>query len=98
MLAATPPSQESWLGLQVDEIDEPGQEGVIVIDVVRGSPANRAGIQEGDVITEVYSREVTSLKDYVEISGKLKDRKEPIAFLIRRERTSRYVPVIPENN
>ncbi len=98
VLAAAPPSQESWLGLQVDEIDEPGKEGVVVIDVVGGSPASRAGIQEGDVITEVYSREVTSLKDYVEISGKLKDRKEPIAFLIRRERTSRYVPVIPENN
>ena len=55
-------------------------------------------VKKGDVITEVYSRRVTDLKDYVEISEKLKDRQEPIAFLVKSGRTSRYVPIIPEGN
>jgi serine protease Do len=99
VLAAAPEeSRESWLGLQVDDTEGSDQDGVLVVDVAAGSPASRAGIREGDVITEVYSHRVTNLEDYVEISGKLKDRKEPIAFLIKRERTSRYVPVIPKED
>ncbi len=50
-----------------------------------------------NIITEVYSHRVGSLKDYVDISSKLKDRKDPIAFLVKRRSTSTstYVPVIP---
>ncbi|UCH82777.1 MAG: trypsin-like peptidase domain-containing protein [Candidatus Latescibacterota bacterium] len=92
LAVAPPPAKESWLGLQVDNSEE---EGVVVVEVERGSPASEAGIREGDVITEIYSRRVDDLRDYTEISEKLKDRKEPIAFLVRRDRTSRYVPVIP---
>ncbi len=95
VLAAAPQRQESWLGLSVDDVGSNEENGVKVIGVEEGSPAGRAGIQEGDVITEVYSRKVENLKDYVDISEKLKDRTEPIAFLIKRERTSQYVPVIP---
>ncbi|MEJ2721076.1 MAG: Do family serine endopeptidase [bacterium] len=96
LVAAAPPAaRESWLGLQVDNSDEGG---VVVTRVENGSPAGEAGIREGDIITEVYSRKVDNLKDYVEISDKLKDRKDPIAFLVKRDRTSRYVPVIPEKN
>jgi Do/DeqQ family serine protease len=95
LLAAAPPvERESWLGLHVDEMDE---DGVVVTQVESGSPAGEAGIREGDVITEVYSRRVSNLRDYVDISEKLKDRKDPIAFLVKRDRTSRYVPVIPED-
>ncbi|UCG52537.1 MAG: trypsin-like peptidase domain-containing protein [Candidatus Latescibacterota bacterium] len=93
VLAITPPSPEGWLGLQVDDYDDGG---VVVVRVEEGSPADEAGIREGDVITEVYSRKVANLRDYVEISETLKERKDPIAFLVKRDRTSRYVPVIPE--
>jgi Do/DeqQ family serine protease len=96
VLAAAPQSQGHWLGLQVDEIENASEEGVVVVDVEDGSPAGRAGIRQGDVITEIYSRRVSGLKEYVEVSEKLKDRKEPIAFLVKREKTSRYIPVIPE--
>jgi serine protease Do len=96
VLATAPERQDSWLGLSVDGVENPEESGVMVIGVEDGSPAGRAGIREGDVITEVYSRKVLNLKDYVEISEKLKDRTEPIAFLIKREKTSQYVPVIPK--
>lgn len=96
-LAEAPPSESRWLGLQVDAVSRGEDEGVVVVDVAAGSPAERAGIRRGDVITEVYSRKVANLKDYVEVAEKLKDRKEPIAFLVRRDRTSRYIPVVPDS-
>jgi Do/DeqQ family serine protease len=100
------PRGDAWLGLRVDDVAngeyrrrygvEKDQEGVVVLEVDEGSPAGEAGIREGDVITEVYSHEVGDLEDYVAISKKLKDRKEPIAFLVVRGRTSTYVPVMPD--
>ncbi len=96
VLAVAPPTESRWLGLQVDAAERGDEEGVLVVDVQRGSPAERAGIRRGDVVTEIYSRKVSNLRDYAEISETLKDRKEPIAFLVRRDRTSRYIPVIPD--
>ena len=107
VLASVPAQVEGWLGMQVDEVNSPdasafeisrSQDGVVVIDVVEGSPASEAGIQAGDVITEVYSQKVSNLREYMEISEKLKERKEPIAFLVQRGRTSTYVPVIPDKD
>jgi serine protease Do len=104
--SAEPPRGETWLGLRVDDATkseyrrrygvDKNQGGVVVLEVEEGSPADEAGIREGDVITEVYSHEVGSLEDYVAISKKLKDRKEAIAFLVVRGRTSTYVPVMPD--
>jgi serine protease Do len=107
-LAAVEPAVEpdGWLGLQVDNVRsaeaqrrfrlEDEEAGVVVLGVRDGSPAADANIRAGDIITEVYSRKVDDLQDYVEISRKLKDRREPIAFLVKRRGTSTYVPVIPE--
>lgn len=98
VLASAPQRQDRWLGLQVDESGDAKDKGVVVVSVETPSPAYSAGIREGDVITEIYSRRVETLKDYVEISQKLKDRKEPIAFLVKRDRSSRYIPVIPDKD
>jgi len=48
------------------------------------------------VITEVYSHEVDGIEEYVAMSKKLQERKEPIAFLVKRGRITTYVPVIPD--
>jgi S1-C subfamily serine protease len=69
-----------------------------VTGVDEGSPADDASLQEGDVITEVYTQNVAGLDDYVTISKKLKDRKDPIAFLVKRGRTTNYVTVAPDAN
>lgn len=108
VVASAPVRTDSWLGIQVDDVRSTeardrfeiagGQEGVVVVEVEDGSPASEAGIRPGDVITEVYSQKVENLKEYVKISGKLKNRKEPIAFLIKRRGMSTYVPVIPQKD
>jgi S1-C subfamily serine protease len=59
-------------------------------------PSALAELRVGDVITEVYSHEVKNINDYVTISKKLKERKDPIAFLVKRGRNTTFVTVIPE--
>ena len=107
-VVASPQTSESdaWLGLHVEDAQdnqvrrqyrlERGDEGVVVMGVDEGSPADEAELREGDVITEVYSHEVRNIGDYVEISQKLKERKDPIAFLVKRGRSTTFVTVIPQ--
>lgn len=46
--------------------------GVLVTDVKQGSPAYRKGVRQGDLITSVNRKEVTSVREYDRIVGKLK--------------------------
>jgi S1-C subfamily serine protease len=107
VVASVPaPDSDAWLGLHVEDAQsaqarrqyrlERGEEGVVVMAVDEGSPAEEAEIREGDVITEVYSHEVRTIDDYVTISKRLKERKDPIAFLVKRGRSTTFVTVIPE--
>jgi len=103
--SAPAPENSTWLGLHVEDAKsgdarrqfslDRGQAGVVVTGVDDGSPADQASLQEGDVITEVYTQSVKGLDDYITISKKLKDRKDPIAFLVKRGRTTNYVTVSP---
>lgn len=65
-----------FLGINIDEVDEefqqalglPTSDGVLVQGVTAGSPADKAGIARGDVITdvdEVHVRRTRDLIDYV---------------------------------
>lgn len=104
--SAATPGSSAWLGLHVEDTQnadarrqyrlERGEEGVVVSGVDEGSPAAEANLHEGDVITEVYSHEVRNIDDYVAISKRLKERKDPIAFLVKRGRSTTFVTVIPE--
>jgi serine protease Do len=109
VVASAPTSENStWLGIHVEDARgndarrqfnlDRGQSGVVVTGVDEGSPADEANLQEGDVITEVYTQNVGGIDDYVTISKKLKDRKDPIAFLVKRGRSTNYVTVSPESN
>jgi len=58
-------------------------EGVVVTSVKPGSPADEAGLQRGDVITQVDRRPVRSVADYnreVEKTGKGKS----LLLLVKR--------------
>jgi S1-C subfamily serine protease len=109
VVASVPtPETTAWLGIHVEDAHsgdvrrqynlDRGQSGVVVTGVDEGSPAAEADLQEGDIITEVYTQAVGGLDDYVTISKRLKDRKDPIAFLVKRGKSTNYVTVSPERD
>lgn len=64
--------QRPWLGLYAAEINPEivayfqlsQQQGVVVLDVYRASPAEEAGVRAGDVITRVGSKRITTLAEF----------------------------------
>ena len=66
-----------WLGVQLQNIDEDlaeslglqSQQGALVADVVKDSPAARAGIRVADVIVEVDGKPVANAKGLARIVG-----------------------------
>ena len=67
-------------------------EGVGLVSVEPGSPAENAGIQPGDVIKQVNRATVKNTKDYeTAITGLKKDK--PILFLIKRAGQTIYVSI-----
>jgi Do/DeqQ family serine protease len=63
--------QRGWLGLEAQAItpqiaralDLEDTEGVIVVGVVRGGPAHRAGLQAGDVIVSIDGKKITEARE-----------------------------------
>jgi serine protease Do len=73
-IAGTAAAADGWLGVVTQSISEDLRDalnlrgdGVVVNQVVSGSPADRAGIRRGDVITSVNGRSVDSPEDLAEI-------------------------------
>ena len=67
--------------------------GVVVRQVEKGAPADRAGVQPGDIITEVNGEKITSWNDFVRdvVTKKSGDK---ITLTIVRERRTIRVPVV----
>jgi thiol-disulfide isomerase/thioredoxin len=55
-----------WLGVEVGTVP-PGEAGVLVESVMRGSPAERAGLLAGDRILRIGAEEVANARDVVRI-------------------------------
>jgi putative serine protease PepD len=71
-ILSEPPEEHAWLGVQSDSLDfntatqlglDPDVEGVVVVNVFPGTPAEKAGIEDGDVITQVDDEVITSPVD-----------------------------------
>ncbi|MBI5125570.1 MAG: PDZ domain-containing protein, partial [Planctomycetes bacterium] len=71
-----------------------GEMGVVVVDVEPGSPAERAGIQPGDLIKEVNRERVHNLQEFQAIASKGPADKG-LLLLAKRGNFTRYVPVQP---
>ncbi len=70
-----------------DEDDDEGDEdeGMVVEDVMEDSPANKAGIEPGDVVVSVNGKalkDFTVLQDAVQVAGKAE---KPVVLVVRRE-------------
>jgi Do/DeqQ family serine protease len=67
---------QAWIGITVQNIDEklarylkvPAKKGVIVTSVEPDSPAQKAGVQEGDIILSIGNKKITSVGDYQSVA------------------------------
>jgi serine protease Do len=94
---------KKWAGLTVDDLDSAraqrlpnlrGEEGVLVVGVEPGSPADDAGIQAGDVIKELGNVEIADTGDYAAAVQKYQEKKA-VAILLKRGNQTLYVGVRP---
>jgi serine protease Do len=68
-----------WLGVTIQDLKGnlaeyygvQDKSGVLVASVVPGDPADRAGIQPNDIITEVEGKKVTTSRDLTNLAAKL---------------------------
>jgi serine protease Do len=77
--------------LRLDTVD-----GVMISSVEEASPAARAGIRPGDVITEANREPVKSVRDFTKIVGQMR-RGASLLLLVRRDGNSRFVVLPPKN-
>ena len=89
----TPPETTKIIGLTVEEISSQMAQrlqlhthtnGVVVIAVQPGSNADRAGLQQGDVISEVNKKPIGNLNDYQSAISNLSDH-HPALLLVYRQ-------------
>ena len=63
---------QAWIGISVQNLDRklagylnvPDKKGVVVKTVEPGSPARKAGLQEGDIILAIGSKKIAAPRDY----------------------------------
>ncbi|MCF8086247.1 MAG: PDZ domain-containing protein, partial [Desulfohalobiaceae bacterium] len=71
--------KRGWLGVTIQDVDEdtakalglPEPRGALVASVQEGDPADRAGIQAGDVILEVNGQAIESARDLTRVIGRM---------------------------
>jgi serine protease Do len=93
-------SQLDKLGMEVSSLDAKvadqlgmkGIEGVVITNVRSGSPADRAGLSSGMVITQVNRHAVKSLDEFT-ASVKQADSGDGLLLLVRSQEGSRFVVV-----
>lgn len=97
----TPEKKEDLLGLTVDTIPEnlarPDEEGVYITEITVDSPADEAGLSEGDIILEINMQEVANVKKFQKIVSEL-ERGQWVSFYVRRGNDTLYRALkIPSN-
>ncbi|MFX1672824.1 DegQ family serine endoprotease [Paraburkholderia sp. A2WS-5] len=94
------PRAANALGLSVTDLtaDQMSQlkiKGGVMVDSVDG-PAARAGLQKGDIILRVGDTDITSAKQFLEVTSRL-DSQKLVAILVRRGDNTQFVPLRPRN-
>ena len=83
-----------WIGVEAQEITPelaesfglPDKDGALIAGVVRGSPADTAGIRPGDVLLSVGGKAVKDPQVMLDLIAALKPE-ERSAFRLRRDKT-----------
>ena len=95
--AGDKPAVQEKVGLQVQEVTRElarrfgyeTEQGVIVAEVVRGTPAEEAGLQPGMLVLEVNRKEVNSVKEFEQAIVKGKDGN--VLLRVKTEKGTRFV-------
>ncbi len=100
---AAEPSADNALGLSVQPLDKELREqfgvdadenGLVVTDVTRGSPAERAGLQAGDVILSAGGDDAVSAEAFAELAAKATADKG-LLLRVKRGESARFVVLKP---
>ncbi|MBW4487840.1 MAG: trypsin-like peptidase domain-containing protein [Trichocoleus desertorum ATA4-8-CV12] len=92
LAALTPEVREK---LESRNIQIPAQQGILILQVVPNSPADKAGIQPGDVLQQINNQPITKpeeVQSLVEQSGV----GQPLPIQLQRGDRSLQVSVVPE--
>jgi len=92
----------SWLGAYVEEVPGPLRDeldlgasgGVLVTRIVADGPADRAGLQEGDILLELDGRRVDDVDEVAWIAGNLQTGSS-VDVLVRRSGEHRRLQLTP---
>lgn len=60
-----------------------GEQGVLVVDVEANSPSERAGIQPGDLITKVGTKEVRSVLEFMTLMEEFMETNTPVSIFVK---------------
>ncbi|CAN0619532.1 putative periplasmic serine endoprotease DegP-like [Burkholderia multivorans] len=92
------PRQSNPLGLAVSDIPADQLKALklrngVQVDGVDG-PAARAGLQRGDIVLRVGDTDITSAKQFADVTAQL-DPQKAVAVLVRRGDTTQFIPMRP---
>ena len=95
---ARPSAAVQLLGLSVSELGDAQKKelkikGGVKVDAATEGGA-RAGLREGDVITQVANQEVLSVRDFDAVVARL-DKSKPVSVLFRRGEWAQYALIRP---
>ncbi|ABE48532.1 MULTISPECIES: Do family serine endopeptidase [Methylobacillus] len=90
-----------WIGIEAQDITPELAEsfrlkqarGSLVAGVVRGSPADKAGLRPGDILLEIDGREVTDSSTMLNVISNLKPEKK-VLVKIARNQTELVLPIV----
>ncbi len=75
-----------------------GEEGVIIKNVQKDSPAFKAGLNKGDLIIEVQHKPVTSVDELHQAILKIQQEEDILMFIKRQNRTSKFIVLRQEKD
>ncbi|MFC1929349.1 S1C family serine protease [Chloroflexota bacterium] len=91
-----------WLGVNLYTVDQLAirqydlkvKKGILIYQIVSGSPADKAGIKEGDVIVSIGSKEVAAVQELTRVLHKSKIG-QPVEIIFWRGNEQLTTAVIP---
>jgi serine protease Do len=90
------PPPRNWLGLVVRDATQVGPDrGIIIAEVEGGSPADRADLRPGDIVSEVNLAPVRNEADFDKIAKVMAGTERALLFRVSRGRQAFYTAVKP---